>query len=323
MDFSSKIDQTEKRLNKLCLVSLSDKNISVKKGQKYQEYETWGLNPKRFSKWLRLVRVRAWVNRVIHNMRNPSDKIEGLDLSPEEILDSENQIIGFAQVESFTSEYMNLSSGKCLTGKSSLLNLNPRIDDHGVLRSEGRLQNAQMLAYDIRYPIILPRGCWVTKLIVRYYHEMACHTGGVNFILGQMSSKYWVIAGREEIRECENECVVCQKVKNKRASQIMGPLPPVRVRFTYKAFDQTGVDFAGPFLTVQGRGQKRFKRWLCLFTCLSTRAVHLELAYGLDTDSFLRAFMRFCHRRGTPKEMLSDNSTNFVGAANELQDLVN
>ena len=102
----------------------------------------------------------------------------------------------------------------------------------------------------------------------------------------------------------------------------MAPLPQVRLRFMFRAFDQTAVDYAGPFITIQGHGRSRLKRWLCIFLCLSTRAVHLEVVWGLDTDSFLNAFTRFTSRRGVPKEMTSDNGTNFVGAVNELKQLV-
>ena len=69
---------------------------------------------------------------------------------------------------------------------------------------------------------------------------------------------------------------------------------------------------------MQGRGKRREKRYLCLFTCLTSRAVHLEMAYGLDVDSFMRTFTRMTDRRGLPKEIISDNGTNFVGANKEL-----
>ena len=87
-------------------------------------------------------------------------------------------------------------------------------------------------------------------------------------------------------------------------------------------FAQTAVNFGGPFVTIQGRRSRRQKRYLCLFTCLATRAVHLEMAFGLDADSFLNAFYRMVNRRGLPREMLSDNGTNFVAAETELRELV-
>ena len=89
-----------------------------------------------------------------------------------------------------------------------------------------------------------------------------------------------------------------------------------------RAFAVTSVDYAGPFLTKQGRGKIQTKRWLCLFTCHASRALHLEMAYSLNTDSFLNAFHRFINRRGVPLEMTSDNGTNFVGANRELMELV-
>jgi len=102
----------------------------------------------------------------------------------------------------------------------------------------------------------------------------------------------------------------------------MAPLPNFRIQANLNAFHYSAVDYGGPFYTIQGRGKKRLKRYLCLFTCLNTRAVHLELAYNLDTDSFLNAFYRMVNRRGTPVKIYSDNGSNFVGADRELKELV-
>ena len=99
--------------------------------------------------------------------------------------------------------------------------------------------------------------------------------------------------------------------------QVMTPLPTLRTQMSLRAFSQTSVDYGGPFITKQGRGKARLKRYLCLFTCLATRAVHLELAYSLDTDAFLNAFYRMVSRRGLPQDMLSHNGRNFFrGDAN-------
>lgn len=114
----------------------------------------------------------------------------------------------------------------------------------------------------------------------------------------------------------------CRRRQARPAQQIMAPLPNIRLNMTLRAFASSAVDFAGPFITVQGRGKRREKRYLCLFTCLASRAVHLEVAYGLDTSSFLNAFYRMVNRRGLPERILSDNGGNFVGANRELKELV-
>ena len=74
------------------------------------------------------------------------------------------------------------------------------------------------------------------------------------------------------------------------------------------------MDNREPFISIQGRGRKIAKRYLYLFTCLLSHAVHLEMAYSLDKDSFLKAFYDMTCPRSLPQEIMSDNGTNFVGA---------
>ncbi|KAJ8049268.1 hypothetical protein HOLleu_01948 [Holothuria leucospilota] len=74
----------------------------------------------------------------------------------------------------------------------------------------------------------------------------------------------------------------------------MATLSVERLDFPLCAFARLGLDYAGPFLTRQGRGQATLKRYSCLFTCMATHGVHLEMAYGLHTDFFLDTLCRFC-----------------------------
>ena len=206
----------------------------------------WRLDPKRFSSWIRLLRVHARVRRVLLNMRRRDNRNARIELLPEEIKDAEEEILRLAQREAFCEEYTALRSGKPISKKSQLIKLNPCIDEDGIIRCDGRLKFADFLPYDTRFPIILPRGHWVKKLIVKNYHERGNHAAGVNFTLCQLSERFWIIAAREEIREWDRECNECKRRRSKPACQIMAPLPKARLRFTFKPFAQTAVDFAGP-----------------------------------------------------------------------------
>ena len=169
---------------------------------------------------------------------------------------------------------------------------------------------------------MLPRQAWLTKLIVRSYHDQHGHAMGTNRGLALLFEKYWFLKAREENQETERDCNMCIRRKAKAASQVMSPLPKFRLKLTLRAFSRTAVDYAGPFESIQRRGRKRAKRYLCLFTCVTTRVVHLEFAFSLDTEVFLNAFYRMTSRRGRPSEVLLNNGTNFVGAERELRELV-
>ena len=284
-----------------------------------QEPEDYRLDPKRFSSWTRLRRITALVLRFVNNLREPTRKTGSLSVS--ELEDADQLIISTAQRQEFAEEYQAIQKGKPVSAKSPLVSLNPRLDSDGLLRCDGRMKFADWISYDSRYPVILPRHGAVSQLIIKYYHEKQEH-GGTNQTLAAMSSKYWLVSGREAIRQWERVCSTCKLRKAQPAEQQMAPLPKARSKLPLRAFSRVAVDYGGPYITIQGRGRRREKRYLCLFTCLLSRAVHLEVAYGLDTDSFLRAFARFAYRRGLPIEIISDNGTNFVGAARELQVLV-
>ena len=258
----------------------------------------------------------------MNNGGKPPEERSSGELSSQEISDAETDIIKEAQQEAFEEEYKALVNFKSIPQNNKLLSLNPILDEDGLLRSDGRLRYADYLPFDARYPIIVPRKSGVTRLIVKFYHERGSHAVGTNHTLSLLSARFWVMQGREEIRDWERECCECRKRKAKAAKRIMAPLPKIRLKLPLRAFARTAVDFAGPFVTIQGRGKKRAKRYLCLFTCLTSRAVHLEMAYGLDTDSFLNAFYRMANWRGLPEEMISDKGTNFVGAERELRELV-
>jgi len=115
----------------------------------------------------------------------------------------------------------------------------------------------------------------------------------------------------------------CQRCKNHRSNPVlreMGILPEVRVHGFVRPFTHIGMDFFGPMAVTVGRHKE--KRYGVLFTCLTTRAIHLEIAERLTTDSCILAINRMSARRGAPVSMYSDNGTNLRGAEKELRESV-
>uniref|UniRef100_A0A5S6QXK4 Integrase catalytic domain-containing protein n=1 Tax=Trichuris muris TaxID=70415 RepID=A0A5S6QXK4_TRIMR len=100
----------------------------------------------------------------------------------------------------------------------------------------------------------------------------------------------------------------------------MGDLPSCRVDLTLPAFTNTGVDLFGPIEVNVLRS--KVKRYGCLFTCMSSRACHLEVAYSLDVNSFINCLRRFIARRGCPLRIFSDNGKNLVAAERLLRQIV-
>ena len=100
----------------------------------------------------------------------------------------------------------------------------------------------------------------------------------------------------------------------------MGQLPTNRVVPT-SPFHHTGADFAGPIKVKRGHTRKpvHIDTYICVFVCMATKAVHLEMVFNLTTEDFLAALRRFVARRGFPETLTTDNGSNFIGAQRELQ----
>lgn len=243
-------------------------------------------------------------------------KLENIKhLRAEEIAEGERMMIRNVQATSFPDEVKCLAEGMPISKNSQLKPLNPVFGADNEIRLGGRISGATWVPYETRFPAILPRDCPLVKLILRHYHERFYHQNRAA-VVATVRSRFWIPSVNRLMRSV---CSNCQKCKNERAKPsqpIMGLLPVERLRPYVRPFTYTGVDYAGPVDVAIGR--RREKRWICLFTCLTIRAIHIELATDLSTTAALMCIKNFANRRGTPYRIRSDQGTNFVGAAKVL-----
>ena len=118
------------------------------------------------------------------------------------------------------------------------------------------------------------------------------------------------------LRVIQTHCVCCRKRNTRTVTPMMSDLTAGRLGYRQPPFSKWGVDYFGPFHVTIRRSSE--KRWDFLFTCLMTRAIHIELVPSMDTSSCVMAIESFISRRGTPSKVWSDNGTNVVGAGKEL-----
>ncbi|XP_062717176.1 uncharacterized protein LOC134292218 [Aedes albopictus] len=371
----------------------------------------------RFSKFERLKRCLAYVLRYVGNLRKTvhgSSRKLGRQLGREELQDAEKSLWILVQSESFPDEVAVMNHNKqhetkkkTLESSSKLAKLPPIIDDRGVPRVDGRIDAAEYLSFDAKFPIILPREHRVTELLLDWYHQKYRHandetvlneirqrfyivklrtclcktktrciwcrvfkctpvvpkmaplprvrlTEYLSFEYLSFDAKFPIILPREhrvtellldwyhqknrhanyetvlneirqrfyivKLRTClcktKTRCIWCRVYKCTPVVPKMAPLPRVRLTAYVRAFTFIGIDYFGPYLVKLGRSA--VKRWGVVFTCLTIRAVHIEVARSLTADSCKKAIRRFIARRGAPQEIYSDNGTNFVGVSREL-----
>ena len=216
------------------------------------------IDPKHFSNFRNLVRTFGWVRRFLNNCKLLNeDREKRHTLSVRELKDSETWWIKKAQTEGFPEE----KTDSCLT------RFNPKEDDDGLLRADGRLRSSSDLPYDVKHPIILPKDHTVTHLIATSTHEQLAHGSGTEHLLSELRTRFWIVKGRRTVRNLVEKCTGCRiRFNRKPATQMMAPLPKSRLQQTMRAFGRVGVDYGGPYLMKRGRGKTRAKRYLRLFS---------------------------------------------------------
>ncbi|XP_061729961.1 uncharacterized protein LOC133534733 [Cydia pomonella] len=272
----------------------------------------------RFSSFEKLIHVTAYLLRFIRHCKNKDNKCGNIHISVSERRDATTCLIRLVQDRHYKSETALLRENKQIN--NTLRRLNLFLDKNNLIRVGGRI-DASGLPYNARHPILLPGKNRFTELLVTHYHKVYCHIGA-NSLESILSWTYWIVAARRVTRSVTFKCIACYKARPRSVQPFMADLPPDRVKCT-RAFLGTATDFGGPFYIKSSslRNAKIEKCFLCIFVCLSTKAVHLEVVSQLSVEAFVAALTRFVSRRGLPNLLRSDCGTNYTGTNKYLKEL--
>ncbi|XP_067946371.1 uncharacterized protein [Watersipora subatra] len=221
-------------------------------------------------------------------------------------------ILKWAQQGGLT-EYEQIKQGT-LSKSSALAKLDPFIDSSGIIRVGGRLKEAN-LPFAETHPIVLPKKSHVTQLVIANCHRAVAHQGKGITLNEIRSSGYWILGGSSLVASYIHSCIQCRKQRRPTESQKMADLPSERVN-SAPPFTYVGCDCFGPFIVKENR--KELKRYGVIFTCMASRAIHVEVLDDMSTDAFINALRCFIAIRGPIRQLHTDRGTNFIGAANEF-----
>ena len=266
----------------------------------------------KFSSLQRLLRILAWVIRFANKFMNREVPTESLTV--QEIEKARLLWDMYAQEKCYGDVIRSIKMNKKCNLKEQL---NLIIDEHGLLRCRGRYENTE-LTQGARCPKLLPTVEYYTRLIIEDKHNKAMHSG-VSQTLAQTRMEYWIPQGSSQVKKVVKNCKVCRRIEGGLFPMPkMPPWPKERVAQSFP-FEYTGLDYLGPFyikIYTEDSNQPMVKKvWVCLFTCLAIRAIHLELIEDLSAQEFLLGLRRLIVRRGMPRQIVSDNAKQFKTAS--------
>jgi hypothetical protein len=266
----------------------------------------------KFSSWSKYIMAITFLRLYIK--RRKSLKIESAETERQI---SRKMIVKMAQSEAFQEEIKILkgNTDQTVKRKCSFFNLDPFLDEEGILRVGGRLKRSSLM-YGVKHPIILPKEGHVTHLLIKHFHEKLAHQGRGMTINAIRSGGYWIVGCKPAVSSHIFKCVPCRQLRGGSHGQKMADLPKERLEES-PPFTYCGIDCFGPFPVTEG--YKERKRYGLLFTCLASRAVHIEVLDDMSTDSFLNGLRCLIAIRGKVRLIRCDQGSNFIGAKHELK----
>ncbi|XP_045023635.1 uncharacterized protein LOC123468017 [Daphnia magna] len=254
-----------------------------------------------------LIRVTAIVRRFVGNIKlkdksRASWKLGYITVS--ELQEAEKVWLLAVQKSYFTEE-INYCVKPTVKRPALVSQLDLFIGQDGLLRCNGRLSNSQ-LKKDAKHPILLPKNSTFSTLVIAAHHALMMH-GGVKLTVASIRQRYWIPQIVQSVKKCLKKCVNCSRVRGPPyTAPNHAPLPVSRSSYSFP-FTVTGIDFTGAFTI---RGPKEAPKvdrtvYILLFTCASTRAIHLEVVEDMTTLSFLDAFRCFVSHHSRPAVIMA------------------
>ena len=266
----------------------------------------------RFSDWSSSVKAFTTIRRAIQKKLKLYDEKRSI---LDELKETEVFLIKTDQREHFAAEISLLQSNEPLKKGCDIYNLDPFIDEDGMLRVRGRLKRSTM-EFGVKHPILLAKNSHLSMLIIKYCHERAYHQGR-GFTIGEIrSTGYWIVGVTRLVASFIFRCTQCRRLRSKPQVQKMADLPTDRVE-PCAPFTNIAIDVFGPFTVTERR--KEIKRYGLLFVCQASRAIHIEVLDDMTTDAFINGLRCFIAIRGTVCMIRCDQGSNFVGASHELK----
>ena len=237
--------------------------------------------------WRRYSTFKRIRNFIVYCMRFKT-KQRGT-LKADKIHQAEQILFSFVQAESFPNVSKSIADSKETSKTLNIAKLSFFVEGDGTIRVKGRLKQSN-LAYNTKHPILLKAKYPELQLLLERAHRDNLQEGA-DYARNTLQQEYWIIGIRNALRKIKSRCIKCRHRNANPIHPPMADLPRERVDEHVFPFTHTGVDYFGP-IEVEFL-QRTLNRWCCLFNCLTTRAVHIEVAQSLNTESCLAAVTRF------------------------------